>query len=133
VKKKFRRDLPHTQTNPLHENVHRFESQFDVEFVTRGAVCSVATMVSFVSVLSPSLDANRIPSPQLYYLLSLASFDVGIDNECNNPGYRPKRISSKADIGYYCRTHVDEPKQSLIYLLFGVGLVTRVAIHLTGL
>ena len=64
-------------------------------------------MVSFVTVRSPSLDANRIPSPQFYYLLSLASFDVGIDNECDNPGYRQKRISSKADIGYYCRTHVD--------------------------
>jgi hypothetical protein len=47
-------------------------------------------MVRFVSVLSPSLVENRMPSLQ-FYLLSLASFVVGIDDEFDNP-------TSKTDI-----------------------------------
>ena len=42
--------------------------------------------VSFVSVQSPSLVAHRMLSLQLVSL-AWASFDVGIDYECDNPGY----------------------------------------------
>ena len=111
----------HTQENPWHEYVHRFEPQFSF---------SLTTIRSLID-LSPSLVAHRMPSLQ-FVTMSVASFDVGIDSESDNViTQRPKRTNSSHWLGHHWTTETIIKKRYIFDLSWSWWLESQFVLLLT--